>query len=129
MRRAGQLESRRLRLPRRLPGGCSAKGSVASGCSKAITTGGSHDDRASDPAEDARFGRRLVRRPLPDVERNPGPKAWGPSWGVAAQLFGREIGTWLLVLVWFGVPVVGASAPGMEPAPMRTSKVQTRCRR
>jgi hypothetical protein len=31
-------------------------------------------------------------------------RKWGPSWASQRYLFGREIGTWLLVLFWFGLP-------------------------
>ena len=32
-------------------------------------------------------------------------RKWGPSWASQRLLFGREIGTWILVLIWIGLPI------------------------
>ncbi len=32
-------------------------------------------------------------------------RKWGPSWASQRLLFGREIGTWVLVLVWICLPI------------------------
>jgi hypothetical protein len=33
-------------------------------------------------------------------------RRWGPRWAAKRRLLGREIGTWILVVIWLGVPLV-----------------------
>jgi hypothetical protein len=32
-------------------------------------------------------------------------RRWGPSWARRRHVFGREIGAWILALVWLGIPL------------------------
>jgi len=32
-------------------------------------------------------------------------RRWGPRWSANRRLLGREIGTWILVLLWLGAPL------------------------
>jgi hypothetical protein len=31
-------------------------------------------------------------------------RRWGPAWASRARFFGREVGAWLLLVIWLGVP-------------------------
>jgi hypothetical protein len=33
-------------------------------------------------------------------------RRWGPRWGRRHRVLGRELGAWLLAVLWLGVPVV-----------------------
>lgn len=36
-------------------------------------------------------------------------RRWGPRWSVRYEVHGFEIGAWLLVLAWLGVPLAAAA--------------------
>jgi hypothetical protein len=39
-------------------------------------------------------------------------RRWGPSWARSRRLLGREVGAWILAVVWLGIPLAIAVSAG-----------------